>query len=78
MGSTSIILGEADVPMTPTVPSAPALTACGGVAILESTTIGEATFFSATPDGGVAVRASSVNDSTKTFGSGDLVWEGEA
>jgi hypothetical protein len=78
MGSTSIIPGEAGVPTSPTAPPAPASTARGGLAILESATSGEVAFFSAAPDGGVAVRASSVNDSATTLGSGDLVREGEA
>jgi hypothetical protein len=78
MGSTSIILGEADVPTSPIAPPTPASPARGGLATLESATGGEVALFSTAPSSRVAVRALSVNDSTTTLGSRDLVWEGEA
>jgi hypothetical protein len=78
MGSTSIILGEAGIPTSPTTPPAPASLAREGLATLEFTTGGEIALFSAAPGGRVAVRALSVNDSTTTLGSGDHVREGEA
>jgi hypothetical protein len=73
MGSTSIILGEVTAPTSPTEAPSPALTACGGLATLESAAGGEVALLSAAPRGGVAVRASSANASPTTFGSG--VWQ---
>jgi hypothetical protein len=78
MGSTSIILGEATAPTSPTVAPSPASTARRGLTTLESATGGEVALLSAAPYGGVAVRASSTNDSPTTSGSGDLMWEREA
>jgi hypothetical protein len=78
MGSTSIILGEAGVPTFPTAPPYPASTARGGLTTLESATGGKFALLSTAPRGGVAIRASSANDSPTTLGSGDLVREGDA
>jgi hypothetical protein len=78
MGSTSIILGEVVTQMSPTEVPSSASTARGGLATLESATGGEVSLLSAAPRGGVAVHASSANASPTTFGSGDLVREGES
>jgi hypothetical protein len=78
MGSTSIILGEAGVPTSPTILSAPTSPARGGLSTLESTIGGKVVLFSVASGGGVAVPASSANESTTTLGSGDLVREGDA
>jgi hypothetical protein len=73
----SITLGEVVVPTSP-AEAPPASTARGGVSTLESATGGEVALPSAAPRGGVAVRASSPNASPTTFGSTDLVRDGEA
>jgi hypothetical protein len=78
MGLTSIILGEVVAPTSPTEVPSPTSTTRGGLATLVSTTGGEAALLSAAPRGGVAVRVSSASTSLTTFGSGDLVQEGEA
>jgi hypothetical protein len=78
MGSTSMIRGEVGVPTSPIALHTPASQARRGLTILESDATDEVVLSSPAPGGGVAVRASSVNDSTTTLGSGDLVWEGEA
>jgi hypothetical protein len=78
MGSTSIIFGEAGTLTSPTAPPSPTATVHGGLATLASTTGGEHAVLSVAPRGRVAVRASLVNASATTLGSGDLVREGEA
>jgi hypothetical protein len=78
MGSTSIILGEADVLTSPTTPPAPASSASGGLPVLEFATSSGVVLLSPVASGGVVVPASSANYSTTTLGSDDLVREGEA
>jgi hypothetical protein len=78
MGSTSIILGEAGVPTSPTTPPAPTSPARGGLLVLESAGGGGVVLLSPTAGGGVAIPASLANESNTTLGSDDLVREGEA
>jgi hypothetical protein len=68
---------EADTPTSPTTPLAPASSARGGLAVLESVAGGEVIPLPSVVSGGVAVPASSTNDYATTLVSGDLMWEGE-
>jgi hypothetical protein len=77
MGLTSIMVGEVVTPTSPAEVTPPASTTHGGVSTLESATGGEVTLLSTAPRGGVAVRASSASASTMTFGSADLIQDGE-
>jgi hypothetical protein len=77
MGSTSITLGEV-VALTSPTEAPPASTVRRGVSTLESATGEEFTLLSTAPRSGVAVRASSASASPTTFGSADLVRDGEA
>jgi hypothetical protein len=76
MGSTSTIVGEVIAPTSPAeVPTPSAV--CRGEPALVPVTGGEVATPSATPCGGVVVRASSASASPTTRGSGDLVLEGD-
>jgi hypothetical protein len=77
MGSTSIIVGELVTPTSPVEVAPPASATRGGVSTLASTTRGEVSLLSTAPCDGVAVCASSASTSPTTFGSSDLVRDGE-
>jgi hypothetical protein len=73
MGSMLMTRGEADVPTSPRAPPAPASSARGVVAVLESVAGGGVAPLSLANGGRVAVLASSTNDYATTLGSGNLV-----
>jgi hypothetical protein len=76
MGSTSMIVGEVVAPKSPAEVPTPSAARKGEPTLVPATG-GEATTPSTTTCGGVAVRASSASTSPTTYGSGDLVWEGD-
>jgi hypothetical protein len=76
--STSIIIGEVVAPTSPVEVAPPASAMRGGVSTLALATGSQVALLSTTPHGGVAVCASSASTSPTTFGSSDLVWDGEA
>jgi hypothetical protein len=63
--------------MSPAEVTPPASTTHGGVSTLESATGGEVALLLTAPRGGAAVCASSASASPTTFGSADLVRDGE-
>jgi hypothetical protein len=77
MGSTSMIVGEVVAPTPPVEVAPPASATRGGVSTLASATGGEVALLSTAPRGGVVVCASSASTSPTTFGSSDLVRDGE-
>jgi hypothetical protein len=78
MGSMSIIIGEVVALMSPVEVMPPASATGGGVSTLASATGGEVALLSTTPRSGLAVCSLSVSTSPTTFGSSDLVQDGEA
>jgi hypothetical protein len=78
MGSTSIIGGEVVAPTSPVEVVPPASATRGGVSTLASAMGGEVALLSTASRGGVAVCTSSARTSPTTFGSSDLVGDGEA
>jgi hypothetical protein len=73
-----MMCGEAGVPTSPTTPPAPTSPAHAGLPVPEFATFGGIVLLSPGTGGGVAVPASSANESTTTLGSDDLVQEAEA
>jgi hypothetical protein len=76
MGSTSMIVGEVVAPTSPAEVSTPSAVRRGEPTLV-SVTGGEVATPSATPRGGVVVRTSSASASPTTYGSADLVREGD-
>jgi hypothetical protein len=76
MGSTSMTVGEVIAPTSPSEVSTPSVV-CREEPALVSVTGGEVVNPSAIPRVRVAVHASSATASPTTYGSGDLVREGD-